>query len=188
VNFEYTDNVVENLVSFLSEERLQKYVEKLGADREACLELYIYNTAASEALYTPLQGVEVAVRNAIDTQLVKCHGENWHKRAERIFCYPQTEIIEKADSSLKKQKANVTRGCVVAELNFGFWVGVLAPRYEAPYGDSACAMPSPIGHARISVRMSMALSTPSDAYGTESCTMSPSYIAILSRTTRPYCE
>lgn len=130
--FEYTEEAVNSLVRFLSEGRLEKYVERFGHDKVECLQLYAYNAAISESLYTPLQGLEVCLRNALDIQLVNSFGPNWHLDKNQILEYPLTEMIDKAYAEIRKEKSAPTRGDIVAELNFGFWAGALGPRYDDP--------------------------------------------------------
>ena len=114
----------------LSPERLSSYLPLANGDRPKALFLYQHNTALSEALYTPLQGLEVGLRNACDIQLVKLLGESWYDNRHGIFQHPLTEMIERAGRSLVSDGKNISGGRMVSELSFGFWVAILAPRYE----------------------------------------------------------
>ncbi|TBD33823.1 hypothetical protein [Rhizobium ruizarguesonis] len=91
--FAYTAANIANLESSHSPERLGPYYALAGGDKELGLKLYAWNSALSQTLYTPLQGLEVALRNALGGQLLAA-------------------------------------GRIVAELNWGFWTGILAKRYE----------------------------------------------------------
>lgn len=62
--FEFEDGVLEALETSLSPERMATYVNAAGGNREKALRLYTWNTAISAAFYGPLQGLEIALRNA----------------------------------------------------------------------------------------------------------------------------
>lgn len=130
--FEYTEISVNKICRLLSDDRLRKYLERFGSDRAECIQLYAYNTAVSEALYTPLQGLEIALRNAIDIQLVNWYGSNWHLDRNRIFEQPLIQMIDGADMEVRREKSAPSRGDIIAELNFGFWTTVLSQRYDDP--------------------------------------------------------
>ena len=58
----------------LSLERFARYVAWAGGDRQRALDLYTLNTQLSEALYTPLQVLELALRNRVHAVLSAAHG------------------------------------------------------------------------------------------------------------------
>jgi hypothetical protein len=130
VNFSYSDEVIDALERTLSTDRVGKYAGLADNDKEQGLRLYVYNTRVSEAFYTPLQGLEVCLRNSINHEMVKAFQEDWYEDSVAPLQHPLTEMISKARESLKKDKKDVTPGRMVAELNFGFWVGIIGPRYE----------------------------------------------------------
>ena len=76
--FPFGDEVLDALVASLSPERLATYVAATGGDRERAMRLYTWNTAVSAALYGPLQGLEVALRNAMHRELGAAHGPAWY--------------------------------------------------------------------------------------------------------------
>jgi hypothetical protein len=53
----------------LSSERLQRYLVWAEHDTTNALELYKFNTQISEALYTPIQVLELVLRNTIHTTM-----------------------------------------------------------------------------------------------------------------------
>ncbi|PZM50167.1 hypothetical protein DOL99_00240, partial [Salmonella enterica subsp. enterica serovar Derby] len=55
----------EALEMALSLERFGRYMDWAKDDRTRAIELYTLNTLISESLYTPLQMLEVALRNRI---------------------------------------------------------------------------------------------------------------------------
>jgi hypothetical protein len=125
-----TEEEFQAIERLLSLERLSRYTELSGGNREKTIKLYQNNTALSEALYTPLQGLEVCLRNACSIELAILLGDTWHENTHAIFEHPVTEMIESARRSLTNDGKAITLGRMVSELNFGFWVAILAPRYE----------------------------------------------------------
>lgn len=76
--FSYTDAVIQALETSLSPERMATYVGRAGGDREKAVRLYTWNTAVSAAFYGPLQGLEVALRNAMHRELSVRYGVDWY--------------------------------------------------------------------------------------------------------------
>lgn len=63
-------------------------------------------------------------------QLATLLGMAWYDNAHHIFEHPATEMIAKARRALANEGKAVTPDRIIAELSFGFWVAILAPRYE----------------------------------------------------------
>jgi len=101
---------------------------------ESAIRLYEVNARLSAALYSPLQTLEVTVRNAIDQQFQSSFGADWTTNGVINLQVQQQDDIRKAlrEVSVDDRGGNVefTHDDVVAELNFGFWVGVLGPKNE----------------------------------------------------------
>jgi hypothetical protein len=55
---------IEKIVNLLSRDRFEACRYR-GEDDDCALRRVIWNTALSEALYSPLQGLEVGVRNSV---------------------------------------------------------------------------------------------------------------------------
>ena len=77
-NFSYSDEFLDALQASLSRERLGTYLDAAGGDQEGAIRLHVWNTAVSAAFYGPLQGLEVALRNAIHRRLSERYGEAWY--------------------------------------------------------------------------------------------------------------
>lgn len=125
----------------MSSERLARYVGSAGGNTEKGLRLYQRNTLLSESLYTPLQGIEVLVRNAFNTQLCKRFGPQWFDALELLPQFqkdddgrvPKTTLkLRDAKNALAARNKPITDGRIVAELTFGFWVSICAKSYTAP--------------------------------------------------------
>ena len=117
----YTDSTVVALFEALSPERLAAYLKAAGGDRAKALRLYVWKTAMSEALYGPLQGLEVVLRNAVNRELCAKYGDQWFRNAKpALFIDQQAEKLEKTISRFDKSRV-LTVNDVVADLSFGFW-------------------------------------------------------------------
>ena len=91
-----------------------------GADEITTLARYLWNIAVCESLYSPLQMVEIALRNAAHAAFSHHYKtDKWYDNApSNPFGQRQLDI---AKESLAKRNKPVTPGHVVAELHFGFW-------------------------------------------------------------------
>lgn len=105
----------------LSPERLHRYRASSNNDLSKAIQLYLWNTNISQALYGPLQVLEVTTRNSINRQFCAKFGTNWYQNSDPIlFVDPQAEKISKVVSRFDKPRP-ITVGDVVADLSFGFW-------------------------------------------------------------------
>lgn len=114
----------------LSLERFARYVAWAGGDRALALELYALNTRISEALYTPLQVLELALRNRVHTVMAAAHGERWFEADDLLQAPHQREQVEVALAELAKDGKEPLPGRVVAALTFSFWTAMVSPSYE----------------------------------------------------------
>jgi hypothetical protein len=147
--FHYSEKTVATLVRAISLERLQPYLFKARNDRWTAIQFYVKNTEVSEALYGVLQGLEVLLRNAIHSSLMKHFGvEQWYfqlplRDAELADIAEAEDQVSTVRSTWLRQRSGdfmpqgfdpnfvVRPGRVVAELSFGFWVKLFANAYEA---------------------------------------------------------
>lgn len=123
-------NFYKSLESRLSPARMSVY----NADgRGPCVALgrYLLNGALAEALYSPLQLCEIALRNSIHRELTRITGRSdWYDASTFILTAWGDEEIEKAKLKLKKRRKPVIADSVVAELTFGFWTSLFEDHYE----------------------------------------------------------
>lgn len=127
--FGYTPEELERLKQSLSQERLGPYLDLAANNLREAIRLYERNTSLSEALYGLLQGLEVSLRNSMHQTLsIGLAKEDWYDSfAWRVA---QQQQIDNAKESLQKKAKPITPGRMVAELTFGFWVGITGPRYS----------------------------------------------------------
>lgn len=127
----YKDFCSRNLEEALSLERFSRYIAWAAGDKERALYLYSLNTALSEALYTPLQMLEVTIRNRFHTVLTEAMHENWFDEPGFLVASRQPDQLTKAKEDLQEDGKDPTPGRIVAALTFGFWSAMVSPHYEA---------------------------------------------------------
>lgn len=115
----------------LSAPRLYRYIADSNGLIDAALSLYERNARLAEAYYRPLQVLEVCLRNNLSQELSAAFGTHWFQNGGPPFQPDTQQKIDKAMEDLKRARRVITPGAVVAELNFGFWVAVLAKKYDA---------------------------------------------------------
>lgn len=119
-----------NFEAALSYERFARYAEWADGDRSRAIELYTLNTKLSEALYIPLQTLEIALRNRIHTVLAAAFEDRWFDRENFLSIENQRRQLAKAIEELAHDRKEQTPGRVVAALTFSFWTSMLSPDYE----------------------------------------------------------
>jgi hypothetical protein len=116
----------------LSSDRLATYLRAAGHDKERALRLYVWNAHIGEAFHLPIQGVEVGLRNCINRALCAGYGANWwdHQGFLSTGDHERTDDIRTAKRRIANKGHPLTTAQIVATLSFGFWVGMLQPRYN----------------------------------------------------------
>ena len=130
MSFDYTDAVLDRLEATITADRLSTYLTMAAVDKRSTLLLYVRNTSLSEAFYAPLQGVEIAVRNALHRQLTEAFGESWYDLSSLHLEFAQREKIAMARQKLQHVGKTIQPSNMVPELSFGFWTGILGRKYE----------------------------------------------------------
>ncbi len=111
----------------MSHKRMRRYLESVSGDSRKAMTLYRHNLHLSQELFTIVSCFEVALRNAIDRQMVQRFGEEWLKESIQqggIFDNPRMgetkRIIEKAYNRLVRSHT-YSHSKLIAELEFGVW-------------------------------------------------------------------
>ncbi|MBI1783617.1 hypothetical protein HYR69_00605 [Candidatus Sumerlaeota bacterium] len=123
----------QQIESNLAQERLDAY-RKDGATPAITLARYLWNMALCEALYSPLQIAEIALRNALHGCLTnRCGRDDWFNDAAFLALLPswQQQQLGDARQKLVADGKAVTPGQIVAELHFGFWTGFFNKAHAA---------------------------------------------------------
>lgn len=126
----YKEFCNKNLEDSLSLERFSRYLAWAGEDKERALYLYGLNTAISESLYTPLQTLEVTMRNRFHTVLSNAIDESWFDRPGLLAMPRQLDQLARAKTDLIEDNKDPTSGRIVAALTFGFWTAMVNRHYE----------------------------------------------------------
>jgi len=120
------------LIQAISHERIDAYRQRRSSAGNLNLFAhYAWNIALCESLYPALQGLEVALRNAIHDAASNAYGtEYWFDDSHVIPHFREQEAIRKARETLQKDKKPGDAGRIIAELSFGFWTSLFDRRYE----------------------------------------------------------
>ena len=128
--FVYSNDALNLMDRTITQDRLKRYLIVAKGDRCRAMILYERNTFLSEGLYGVIQPLEVAARNAIHHVMKNDLAiEDWYDHLFPIGS-PEQISIEKAKKSILRQAKQIVPSRVIAELNFGFWTGLLAARHE----------------------------------------------------------
>lgn len=119
-----------NFEAALSLERFSRYLGWSGGDRDRAIALYTLNTQLSEALYLPLQGFEIALRNRVHAVMSDLNGDRWFELDRALLGPYQKDRVADALAELAEAGKRPTPGRVVAALSFGFWTAMLGSVYE----------------------------------------------------------
>lgn len=130
MNFTYSSQSFTAFRRTITEERLTFYLLDSKKDFSEAVKLYVANTRLCEMFYTPLQGVEVSLRNAMNAEMVAQYGPEWLERGKAPLLSYQQGLVDDAMDTLSSDNKKIANGGLVAELNFGFWVALLGPKYE----------------------------------------------------------
>ncbi len=136
-DFSYTDAIIDALETSLSPERLATYVAGAKGDREKAVRLYTWNTAVSAAFYGPLQGLEIALRNAVHRELSNRYGTDWYDDPKSGLDAGTLSRVAAARADLKRDGYPDDPPHLVAALSFGFWVALLGPGGRLSSGGKA---------------------------------------------------
>jgi hypothetical protein len=134
-SFAFDDDILDALVASLSPERIATYLAAAGGDRKKAMRLYTWNTAVSAAFYGPLQGLEVALRNAMHRQLTLHYGAAWHDNPACRFDAGALHRIATAKDEVRRDGHVIDPPHLVATLPFGFWVSILGAGGHGPPHD-----------------------------------------------------
>lgn len=126
--FGYTDDDIAALTAAMSTARFGTYLQAAGTERRA-LQLYTWNTAVAAAFYGPLQTLEVTLRNSVHHAMAMQHGARWFDDPT-LLRPAEGHLVGDATQRLYDFGKQPTAGRVVAELSYGFWVGLFANAYD----------------------------------------------------------
>ena len=112
----------------LSPARVSTYMRLASGDLDLALRLHAWNTRLAEALFGPIQILEIALRNSVDESLNSALGPNWYDHC--ALTDTELDMLSEAKRSLIELRKPISPPRVVAGLNFGFWMSLLAAHHE----------------------------------------------------------
>jgi hypothetical protein len=121
----------EEIERLIGADRFAPYLTAAGSRLDA-LRLYSWNAAIAGAFLGPISMVEVALRNAVSTQLRAAFGPAWYTDTTFLALDSSSRTRDNiANASGRIVRAvparPVTEGRIVAELYLSFWVYLLRP-------------------------------------------------------------
>ncbi|GAA2783215.1 hypothetical protein [Saccharopolyspora taberi] len=139
-----------------SQPRTQGYLDACGADAEAALELYRWNTQISGAFWETLSHLEIVLRNALADRLAGRHAAagrpgSWLDDPARELDGFARKDIAKARQRVRAKGKPDCDGQTLTELGFGFWRFLLAKRYTALWPDLVGGFPRAPDRARTTI-------------------------------------
>ena len=120
-------NFSDQLRRAISHERLDAYCQHGSSNDDAELFAhYAWNMALSESLYTPLQCLEVSLRNSVhDAATAHFKTDIWFD-LPGLLSSQEMNKVQEAKNTLVKSKKPLDAGRIIPELTFGFWTSLFA--------------------------------------------------------------
>jgi hypothetical protein len=122
------------VISTLSHRRFETYHIAAGHNAERALALYLWNAKLGASFHVPIQAVEVSLRNRVNQALTTEFGQHWWRngRFNSIIDRERIRDLETVKSRITRKRMRLETDQIVAGLSFGFWVGMLQPKYNPP--------------------------------------------------------
>jgi Abi-like protein len=122
------------VISTLSHRRFETYHIAAGHNAERALALYLWNAKLGASFHVPIQAVEVSLRNRVNQALTTEFGQHWWRngRFNSIIDRERIRDLETVKSRITRKRMRLETDKIVAGLSFGFWVGMLQPKYNPP--------------------------------------------------------
>jgi hypothetical protein len=137
----------------LSVERFRTYLNTADQDPARALRLYLWNAQVEAAFYLPVQAVEVALRNSIDTTLSQRFVQTWwqHPDFRKIVGKQAIYLLDQAVASSRTRQKMAVAADVIAAISFGVWVNLC--RKHPRLTMSGFASSAPETHQEISFQI-----------------------------------
>ena len=112
--------------------RVGRYKSKFAGNEIQAMTAYRHNLLITESLTPLFCTVEIALRNAMHTQLTAAFGRaDWWVAWHGDQAYRgQLDRIEGASTKLRRRRESTTPDKIVAELTFGFWSTLLNVEFQ----------------------------------------------------------
>ncbi|MBQ8888851.1 MAG: Abi family protein [Bacteroidaceae bacterium] len=115
-----------------SNKRMERYFALYPNDEDKAIRHYQSNIQLTEAFYTSLSVLEVALRNALSRELETMTGrEDWYAIFPNIPGLTNlNRYVTQASKQIAGRHEQITPSKIIAELTLGFWVSLLNAEYE----------------------------------------------------------
>jgi hypothetical protein len=120
------------VIRTLSVDRFDTYLKAAGHDIDRAIRLYVWNAQIGSSFHIPIQAVEVALRNTINNALVAKFGADWWRNQAftKLFDRERRTDMDMVIRRIQRKGLPLITAQIVAGLSFGFWVGLLQPKYN----------------------------------------------------------
>lgn len=128
----------EEFINIISKERLNSYNTSPNDDFLILLKRYIYNIKFSEAFYSILSIFEVVLRNKIHNAIDTHIKSGWllsELRSQSILLNNEYKILLDAANKARFKTKKLTKGAIISELSFGFWINLCKKAYKTVFWD-----------------------------------------------------
>lgn len=128
-----TNTKNQEFIDIISPERLKAYKLSEQDNFSILLNQYIYNIKVSEAFYPILSILEIALRNKIHNAIDKLIKKDWlllELQSQNILLNNEHKILLDASKKLQFKYKKITKGALITELSFGFWVNLCKKAYK----------------------------------------------------------
>lgn len=124
----------------ISAPRFERYLQASG-DQGRAIALYQANITLSRQLYGVIGVFEVILRNSIDRYMIAQQGNEWLENAVTPGGYFDIsfgceDIFHYVQEAIHKLGAKYTHDALIANLTFGFWTYLFAPKEFAASGST----------------------------------------------------
>lgn len=123
----------QKLVDIISIERLKAYKLSEQDDFSVLVERYVYNIKISEAFYPILSMLEIALRNKIHNAVDKLIKSDWlllELQSQSLLLDNEYKILLEAAKKMRIKNKQLSKGALITELSFGFWVNLCKKAYK----------------------------------------------------------
>jgi hypothetical protein len=124
--------------NMLSESRMAPYLQLAAGDKVVALSLYEWSARTSSAAFEVVGHLEVLLRNVLDRCLREHFTEEHCGIPWFLLPTPGGEHVSNAVEVVRERLRPLgkeSRHQIIAGLNFGFWSGLLGPKYEELWRD-----------------------------------------------------
>lgn len=128
-----TDTKNQEFIDIISPERLKAYKLSEQDNFSILFERYIYNIKISETFYPILSILEIALRNKIYNAIDKLIKQDWllsELQSQSLLLGNEHKILLDASKKLYFKYKKITKGALITELSFGFWVNLCKKAYK----------------------------------------------------------